>query len=121
MRRNKWPTCLGIRNLVENAIGHAGAGTEVEVTVVHPAKMAVADCGPGVKSEDRERIFERFQRGRDTTRTGAGLGLAIVREIMQAHGGEVTVANRPQGGAVFSLEFRSQAARADTPGATKIG
>lgn len=98
-----------LRNLVENAIGHTTAGTEVEVSVERTGRICVADRGPGVSPEDRERIFERFQRGRDTTRTGAGLGLAIVREIMHVHGGEVTVDARPQDGAVFSLVFAEHA------------
>ena len=61
--------------------------------------------GPGVPQEDRERIFERFWRGRAAPSHGAGLGLAIVAEIMKAHGGNVEVNTGPHGGAVFTLVF----------------
>jgi signal transduction histidine kinase len=51
------------------------------------------------------RIFERFWRGKGDRAEGAGLGLAIVSEIMRTHGGKVTVAENPGGGTVFTLEF----------------
>jgi signal transduction histidine kinase len=65
--------------------------------------FTVSDNGPGVPPEDRERIFERFAR-RDSARSpggGAGLGLAICREIAQAHGGRIWVADREQQGSAF--------------------
>jgi signal transduction histidine kinase len=58
-----------------------------------------------VPREDRERIFERFWHGRAAPAHGAGLGLAIVAEIMKAHGGNVEVNAGPDGGAVFTLVF----------------
>jgi signal transduction histidine kinase len=63
----------------------------------------VADRGPGVPQADRQRIFERFWRGRGVTRQGTGLGLAIVAEIAKAHNGSIAVADREGGDAVFSL------------------
>jgi len=56
-------------------------------------------------SQDRARIFERFWRGRSTATTGAGLGLAIVAEIVRAHGGTIEVGDSPGGGAAFSLHL----------------
>jgi len=94
-----------IRNLIENAVVHAPPHTEVTVSVSADGSIDVRDRGPGVPQEDRERIFERFWRGRAASSHGAGLGLAIVAEIMKAHGGNVEVNAGPHGGAVFTLVF----------------
>lgn len=94
-----------LRNLVENAIAHAPRGTEVEVGVEGPRRIQVADRGPGVSDEAKKHIFERFWRAPGAKREGAGLGLAIVQEIMHVHHGEVVVEDRPGGGALFSLRF----------------
>jgi two-component system heavy metal sensor histidine kinase CusS len=90
-----------VRNLVENALRHAPAGSTVQVVVGTEAEqlsLAVEDAGPGVPPEQAERVFEPFvrldpARGRDAG--GAGLGLAIAREIARAHGGDVELAPRP--------------------------
>ncbi len=95
-----------LRNLVENAIAHAPRGTEVEIGVDAPGRIRGADRGPGIPDEAKKHIFERFWRGPGAKREGAGLGLAIVHEIMDAHHGEVVVEDRPGGGAVFSLVFK---------------
>lgn len=92
-------------NLLENALVH-GAG-EVEVTAIPGreaglVELSVSDAGPGVPAEDRERIFAPWQRGRGAAPGGAGLGLALVRAIMRAHGGEVRVGDRPAGGTIFT-------------------
>ncbi len=94
-----------VRNLVENAVHQSPAGGEVAVTVSEEGMVTVADRGPGVPEADRQRIFERFWRGRSVTRQGAGLGLAIVAEIAKAHGGSIEVADRPGGGALFTLRI----------------
>jgi len=94
-----------VRNLVENAVHQSPAGGEVAVTVSEEGMVTVADRGPGVPEADRQRIFERFWRGRGVTRQGAGLGLAIVAEIAKAHGGSIEVADRPGGGALFTLRI----------------
>ena len=65
----------------------------------------MADRGCGVPRKDRENIFKRFWRGTGEKKEGAGLGLAIVREIMRAHRGSVSVADNPGGGALFTLAF----------------
>src|SRR5262249_39261846 len=93
-----------LRNLIENAVAHAPAGTERKVTVDRAGGVEVADHGPGVAAEDREIIFRRFWRGAGEKKEGAGLGLAIVAEIMRAHGGGVSVSDSP-GGARFTLSF----------------
>jgi signal transduction histidine kinase len=97
-----------LRNLIENAVAHAPAGTEVTVTVDRAGRIDVADRGRGVPRKDRENIFKRFWRGAGEKKEGAGLGLAIVSEIMRAHRGSVSVADNPGGGAVFTLSFPPQ-------------
>jgi two-component system, OmpR family, sensor histidine kinase TctE len=94
-----------LRNLLENAVVHAPAGTEVTVTVDCASRVEVADRGSGVPPKDRENIFKRFWRGSGEKKEGAGLGLAIVSEIMRAHRGSVSAGDNPGGGAVLTLSF----------------
>ena len=94
-----------LRNLVENAVYHTPAKTEVTVAVSMNGTVEITDHGPGIAKEDRERIFERFWRGASVKTPGAGLGLAIVAEIVRAHGGSIEVGDAPNGGAKFSLHL----------------
>ncbi len=94
-----------IRNLVENAVAHSPANARVTVTTCPNGTVSVADQGPGVPAEDRQRIFDRFWRGKSVESQGAGLGLAIVKEIVKMHHGTVAIENGPHGGAVFTLRF----------------
>ena len=95
-----------VRNLVENALHHTPPGTTVEVNVDGNGGVRVSDEGPGVPLSERELIFRRFWR-RDRRRTGgAGLGLAIVRRIVDAHGGSIAVTDGEAGGATFSIRLR---------------
>jgi signal transduction histidine kinase len=94
-----------LRNLVENAVYHTPAKTEVTVAVSIDGTVEITDQGPGIAREDRERIFERFWRGPSAKTPGAGLGLAIVAEIVRAHGGAIEVGEAPGGGARFSLRL----------------
>ena len=96
-----------VENLLANAIQHAPAGSVVRVRAsldrgaVEPrASCTVEDEGPGVASEDRDRLFEPFFSRR---KGGTGLGLPIVQRVAEAHGGSVSVENRPEGGARFTL------------------
>lgn len=102
---NAYAIADALRNLIENAIAHAPPRSEVMVATDADRSVSVADHGPGVAEADRERIFERFWRGKAATSQGAGLGLAIVAEIMKAHGGHVRVGVQPGGGATFTLDF----------------
>ncbi|HVY29081.1 MAG TPA: HAMP domain-containing sensor histidine kinase [Polyangiaceae bacterium] len=87
-----------LRNLVENAVCHSASGGRVSiVSAATPQELSirVADDGPGVPPEERERIFEPFYRAaaaRTVAPNGSGLGLAIAREIARAHRGEITLA-----------------------------
>jgi signal transduction histidine kinase len=94
-----------LRNVIENAVAHTPAGQEIAVVVGRDARVSIADRGPGVAPQDREKIFDRFWRGEGMRNEGAGLGLSIVNEIMRTHGGRVTIADNPGGGAVFTLDF----------------
>jgi signal transduction histidine kinase len=94
-----------VRNLVENALNHTPRATDVEVSVTTTGTVSVLDHGSGIPPADRERIFERFWRSPARRNSGAGLGLSIVRRIVQAHGGTLEVRHRPTGGAEFSVQF----------------
>jgi signal transduction histidine kinase len=98
-----------VRNLVDNARRHARSRVLVTLVAEGPwAVVEVADDGPGVPEEERERVFERFVRldeARARSDGGAGLGLAIVREIVVAHGGDVAVTGSDLGGALFRLRI----------------
>ena len=94
-----------VRNLVENALNHTPAETDVEVDVGEDASVSVLDHGRGIAPADRERIFERFWRGSGKKSGGAGLGLSIVKRIVETHGGSLTVKERPAGGTAFTLKF----------------
>ena len=94
-----------IRNLVENALNHTPKGTDVEIVVDDQGTVSVLDQGEGVPVANREQIFERFWRRNREQAGGAGLGLSIVKRIVDAHGGTITVGNRPGGGAEFSMRF----------------
>ncbi|WP_180357849.1 cell wall metabolism sensor histidine kinase WalK [Streptomyces sp. NP160] len=99
-----------LANLIGNALRHTPAGTPVELGVGQRdgwAVWAVVDHGPGIPPEDASRVFERFWRA-DSSRQrgaggGAGLGMAIVAGIVQAHGGAVRVVQTPGGGATIEV------------------
>lgn len=101
-----------VRNLVENAVRHASPGGEVRVETAREgdlARVTVQDDGDGIPEEERARIFEPFFRGARTRATedgGAGLGLAIAREIARHHRGELTCEPAAQGrGARFTMRM----------------
>jgi signal transduction histidine kinase len=97
-------------NLMENAIKHTPPGTHVHAAVQRAnghVTLTVADDGPGIPAELRDRIFERFTRG-DGDRGGSfGLGLSIVRAVAESHNGTVTLANG-DGGARFVVTLPSR-------------
>ena len=95
-----------LRNLVENALVHTASGTEVTVEVGQEGTLSVLDSGPGIAVDDRPHIFDRFWRGKGVRSVGAGLGLAIVMEIVRVHGATIAVSDRIPSGARFDLRFR---------------
>jgi two-component system OmpR family sensor kinase len=96
-------------NLLRNALVHTPAGSPIEIGVEPSAgavRLTVRDHGLGLPTDDPAALFERFWRaegGRERGKSGAGLGLAIVAAIVDAHSGQVTAANAPDGGAVFTV------------------
>ncbi len=105
-----------VLNLVDNASRMVGEGGHVVVELTAEgdrAVLSVMDDGPGIPEEDLPRLFDRFYRA-DTSRTrasgGAGLGLAIVRAIVSAHGGRIEAANLPGGGARMTVVLPAIAA-----------
>jgi two-component system sensor histidine kinase KdpD len=94
-------------NLVENAVRYTPEGSPIEITARaagQSIEISVSDRGPGLPSGSEVQIFEKFYRGAATQpdgRRGVGLGLAICRGIVEAHGGRITASNRPGGGAEF--------------------
>jgi two-component system phosphate regulon sensor histidine kinase PhoR len=100
-----------LKNLVENAAHYAPDGSTVTLSSVardETFELTVEDEGPGMPDADLTRVFERFYRveqSRALDPGGTGLGLAIVKHLVGLHGGRVSAANRPQGGATFTVHL----------------
>ena len=107
-----------VANLLSNALRVAPGGTEVRVTAGGDGSwvwLAVEDQGPGIPEADQERVFQRFQRGREASGLGTGLGLAIVRQIAESHRGEVRLSSTEGVGSIFTILL--PATGAGSPGA----
>jgi signal transduction histidine kinase len=105
-----------VLNLARNAVEHTTVGADISLgssAGVDHVRFWVCDTGPGVDERDRDQIFERFTRGRGGRRRsdGAGLGLAIVRSVAEAHGGRVELASEPGQGATFTIVLPAVASR----------
>jgi two-component system sensor histidine kinase KdpD len=95
-----------LTNVLENAARFTPARKQITVTAARwrdGVQVRVADQGPGIPKEDRERVFEPFVRGEDST--GSGLGLAIARAIVEAHGGTMRIGDAPGGGVAVIIEL----------------
>jgi NtrC-family two-component system sensor histidine kinase KinB len=96
-------------NFITNAVKYSPSGTEIvlraELGLTRASRpsirFSVKDQGPGISPENQEHVFERFYRVPGTTKTGAGLGLSIAREIVVAHQGEIGVISQPGHGSEF--------------------
>ena len=98
-----------IRNLLENARRHGARPIEVRVSRTgNRVEVAVCDSGPGVPEAERERVFDPFYRHTGTKEiAGAGLGLALVRQIARRHGGEASCATQSGKGSCFIVVLPS--------------
>ena len=100
-----------IYNLTDNALKYSGSSGIVHIELRREGSevvLTVADNGPGIPEEDLPRVFERFYRvdkARSRAAGGTGLGLSIVQDTVRKRGGTVAAANRPEGGAVFSVRW----------------
>lgn len=99
------------RNLLINAFVHGEENTEVtlRVSLSGSLKICVADNGKGMGTEAADHLFDRYYRGTDTGQKpeGSGLGLAIARDIIELHGGVISVSSIPTAGTEFEIEFPS--------------
>jgi two-component system OmpR family sensor kinase/two-component system sensor histidine kinase QseC len=99
-----------LRNLLDNALKFTRPGDRVEIRVAEAgsyAELTVDDQGPGVRDDERERIFDPFYRGAEASagKGGFGLGLPILRRVARAHGGDVEVTRSELGGARFVMRL----------------
>jgi signal transduction histidine kinase len=104
---------LALSNLLTNAIRHGPPGRPVQLRarrVDGGVRIEVQDDGPGIAAEYQPRLFEKFYRVPGSAPGGAGLGLSIVRDVVEAHGGKVGVQSTPGAGATFWIELPDQQA-----------
>jgi len=110
-----------LANLLRNALVHTPAAAAIEVSVEQDSErvtVSVRDHGPGLPAGPPERLFDRFWRaeaGRERGRGGAGLGLAIVGGVVEAHGGQISAQNAPGGGALFRVSLPKRAPAPSAP------
>jgi K+-sensing histidine kinase KdpD len=106
---------LAVRQLLDNAIKYSSPRSTIELNAAGNGSVSISvrNTGSVIPEADRARIFERFYRGSEGRRVaGSGMGLAIVRQIAEAHGGQVTVSSTPAHGTEFTLRLPRGAARA---------
>lgn len=100
-----------VLNLLANAAAHTPSDGRIDASCAADdgeVRLTVADTGPGIPEKDLGRLFDRFHRGsgpRPKSSGGSGLGLAITQRLVELHGGTVSAANRPEGGAVFTIHL----------------
>jgi two-component system sensor histidine kinase BaeS len=100
-----------LHNLLSNAMRYSPDGEQISLELKchpHQVSLSLRDRGPGIPENVLPYVFERFYRGdraRSRSEGGTGLGLSIARKLAQAHGGDLSAANHPEGGAVFTLEL----------------
>lgn len=97
-----------VRNLVENAVKYGGSAVVLVSADRERVRVDVLDRGPGLGSDDLEKVFSPFVRGDKTGRPGHGLGLTLSRAIARAHGGDVCLSNREGGGLAATITIAHQ-------------
>jgi len=119
-----------VQNLVANAVKYGGRDRWVGIRAQHvrerrqaEVRITVSDHGAGIPAADLPHIFEPFYRGEDAIQKqiqGHGLGLSLVRRIVEAHGGKVAVSTRPGAGTSFTITLPAAAATSESPVATGV-
>jgi signal transduction histidine kinase len=98
-------------NLVDNAIKFSGTSRKIDINLVYmdtEIQLSVKDYGIGISMKDQEKIFERFYRALESQRSGirgSGIGLTIVKKIVEDHGGYLTLDSRPGKGSMFIVRI----------------
>lgn len=95
-------------NLVKNCVDHTPEGGVIEIKVTNNqlyTEIVVSDNGPGIASEDLPHIFERFYKGKNSSNTSVGIGLALAQMIVKEQGGILSASNAREGGARFEMRF----------------
>jgi len=115
-------------NLLENAAKYTPAGSPIDIRIRavqsdaaaagSTVQVEVADRGPGIAPGEEREIFDKFHRGESQGPPGTGLGLALAMAILKVHGGSIRAANRPDGGAIFTVELPPAAPPGDDAGMT---
>lgn len=108
MRADRELLRQALKQIFENAWKYTPGGSPIEISVrqtPHATFISIADHGPGIAPDETERIFQKFYRGRRNrgSAEGTGMGLAISKGIIEAHGGKVRAENRPDGGSCFTV------------------
>ncbi len=108
---------LVLRQLLDNALKYSPPDSPISIAVATSSgrvQVSVADRGPGIPESEQGRIFEKFYRAESSRQQipGAGLGLAVAREIIHAHGGEIWVESEPSHGSIFHVSLPIVAAPA---------
>ena len=109
--------CIAIANLLDNSVKYAASG-EISIEIYPQEKhveLRIGDRGPGIPPEQVEHIFERYRRGETDTATpaGTGLGLYVARQIIQAHGGDLWLAENTSAGCKFALTLPANGQQKD--------
>src|SRR5206468_11591530 len=99
-----------VKQLLDNADRYSPPHAPIHVSAQlaeDAIVVSVSDSGPGVPVDEQSRIFDKFYRGRHSARfpEGTGMGLSIAKGIIEAHGGRITIAGKPEGGSIFSLQL----------------
>jgi signal transduction histidine kinase len=120
LRADKERLSLAIDALLDNAVRHTVEGDVIELSVVRsepgtPARLIVSDSGSGIPEDQRHLIFDRFRTGNGSHSRGTGLGLALVRAVARAHGGDVSVRSTLGAGSVFEVTLPAPADRGRDP------
>ncbi|MGL4540962.1 MAG: sensor histidine kinase, partial [Polymorphobacter sp.] len=93
------------RNLIDNALLHAPGNTPIEIAAGPGPQISIRDYGPGIAPADRPHLFNRFWRKDRSNSHGAGLGLGIVKRLVEAHDGSIDIETPNDGGTLFRVSF----------------